>query len=38
MQHLGKINAVPIAEMNQIEAIPRIPVADELLPGAAELE
>jgi len=38
MQDLAKLNATPIAELNQIEAIPRIPVADELLPGAAELE
>ncbi|MEN9595363.1 MAG: hypothetical protein RLY23_1846, partial [Actinomycetota bacterium] len=38
MQDLAKLNATPIPELNQIEAIPRIPVADELLPGAAELE
>ena len=38
MQDLAKLNATPIAELNQIEAIPRAPVAEELLPGAAKLE
>lgn len=38
MQELAKLNATPIPELNQIEATPRVPVADELLPGAAELE
>lgn len=34
MQHLSIVNPDPLPELNPIQAIPRIPVADELLPGA----